>query len=101
MAVPLKKFVKQLEDSGILAGDTVSKAKALKVFLSVNGDSNVARNRMASQVRKFFEDTNLEPEDVQRWKKGVDEIETVRVVPPKISGSYQDMLIGCILRICC
>lgn len=71
------------------------KAKALKVFLSVNGDSNVARNRMASQVRKFFEETSLVPEDVQRWKKGMNEVETVQVIPPKISESrsgYVDWL---------
>jgi|GEM_PF-1532840 hypothetical protein len=71
------------------------KAKALKVFLSVNGDSNVARNRVASQVRKYFEKTSLVPEDVQRWKKGINEIETIRVIPPKSSESrsgYVDWL---------
>ncbi len=71
------------------------KSKALEVFLSVNGDSNAARNRVASKVRKYFEETTLAPEDVPRWKNAVNEIETIRVIPPKISESrlgYVDWL---------
>ena len=58
-------------------------SKALEIFLSVNGDSNVARNRVAANVRKFFEENELLPEDIQRWKKEANETESVRVIPPK------------------
>ena len=69
--------------------------QAQEVFLSVNGDSNVARNRVATRVRQYFTETRLEPEDVQRWKKGANEIETIRINPPKLSESnsgYVDWL---------
>ncbi len=70
-------------------------AKARMVFISVNGDSDVARNRVAAQVREFFKDTDLAPEDVERWKKGTNEKETIRVNPPKkseASSGYVDWL---------
>ncbi len=65
------------------------KAKAKDVFFSVNGDSNLARNRVAGIVRNYFiENKNrLEPEDIGRWKDGENVVEKVRVVPPKISES--------------
>lgn len=63
------------------------KRKARDVFFTVNGDSNVARNRVASMVRSYFVDTKLEPEDIQRWKTGENAKESIRVVPPKITVS--------------
>jgi len=71
------------------------KAKAKEVFFSSNGDSNLSRIRVASIVRTHFLETPPEPEDVERWKKGFDEIETVHVMPPKVSPSnsaYVDWL---------
>ena len=65
------------------------KAKAKDVFFSVNGDSNLARNRIAGIVRNYFiENKNrLVPEDVGRWKDGENVVEKGRFVPPKISES--------------
>ena len=58
-----------------------------ELFFSLNGQSDVARNRMASVIRKYFVDTPPVAEDVRRWNRDVTEVETVRVVPPKISAS--------------
>ena len=81
------------------------KKRAREVFFSVNGDSHIARNRVAAIVRTYFVETPPQAEDVKRWKKGVAEIETIRVSPPKISASnsaYIDwlcvadlLLLGC------
>ena len=81
------------------------KKKAREVFFSVNGDSNVARNRVAAMVREYFIALSTEPEAVRRWKKGCNEIETLMVQPPKVSESnaaYFDwvniadfLLLGC------
>ena len=71
------------------------KAKAKDVFYSSNGDSNLSRNRVASIVRTYFLETPPKPEDVQRWKTGFEEIETVHVTPPNVSASnsaYVDWL---------
>lgn len=58
-----------------------------EIFFSVNGESDVARNRLASLIRRYFVDTPLSAEDVTRWKPGSTETETIRVSPPKISAS--------------
>lgn len=58
-----------------------------ELFFSVNGQSDVARNRLAGVIRKYFVDTRLEVENLQRWKNDSTERETVRIVPPKISAS--------------
>lgn len=65
------------------------KDKAKDVFFSVNGDSDLARNRVAGIVRNYFiENKNrLEPEDVGRWKDGENVAEKVRVVPPTVTES--------------
>jgi len=63
------------------------KRQAREVFLSVNGESNVARNRVAALVRDYFIGLPAEPEAVRRWKKGCDEIETIIMQPPKVSAS--------------
>ena len=63
------------------------KGKAREVFFSLNGNSEVARNRVASMVRFYFVETPPKSEDVKRWKQGSDETETIHVVPPKISAS--------------
>ncbi len=63
------------------------KKKARDVFYSVNGESNVARNRVAAMVRDYFIVLPSEPEAVRRWKKGSDEIETIIMQPPKVSAS--------------
>ncbi len=58
-----------------------------EVFFSLNGESDVARNRLASIIRKYFVDTPPGAEDVNRWRRDSTETETIRVVPPKISAS--------------
>ncbi len=63
------------------------KAKARDVFFSSNGDSNLSRNRVASIVRTHFLESPPKAEDVERWKAGFEEIETVHVTPPKVSAS--------------
>jgi len=63
------------------------KAKARDVFYSSNGDSNLPRNRVASIVRAHFLESPPKSEDVERWKAGLEEIETIRVTPPKVSAS--------------
>ncbi|RLS58248.1 MAG: hypothetical protein DWH91_02545 [Planctomycetota bacterium] len=63
------------------------KQKAREVFLSVNGESNVARNRVAALVRDYFIALPTEPEAVRRWKKGSNEVETILMQPPKVSTS--------------
>ncbi len=63
------------------------KKKAREVFLSVNGESNVARNRVAALVRDYFVSLSSETEAVRRWKKGSDEIETIIMQPPNVSAS--------------
>lgn len=71
------------------------KAKARDVFFSSNGDSNLSRNRVASIVRAHFLESPPKPEDVERWKAGFDEIETVHITPPNVSASnsaYVDWL---------
>lgn len=71
------------------------KAKARDVFFSSNGDSNLSRIRVAGIVRTHFLETPPKPEDVKRWKRGFEEIETVHVTPPKVSPSnsaYVDWL---------
>ena len=63
------------------------KKKAREVFYSTNGNSDVTRNRVAAMVRFYFVETPPKAEDVKRWKTGGKEIETIHVVPPKISAS--------------
>ena len=63
------------------------KKKAREVFFAVNGESNVARNRVAAMVRDYFLTLSPEPEAVRRWKKGSNEIETIIMQPPKVSAS--------------
>jgi len=63
------------------------KDKAREVFYSLNGNSEVARNRVAAMVRFYFVETPPKAEDVKRWKQGGKEMETIHVVPPKISAS--------------
>ena len=63
------------------------KGKAREVFFSMNGNSEVTRNRVAAMVRFYFVETPPKPEDVKRWKRGGEETETIHVVPPKISAS--------------
>ena len=63
------------------------KDKAREVFYSLNGNSEVARNRVAAMVRFYFVETPPKAEDVKRWKQDAKETETVHVVPPKISAS--------------
>ena len=58
-----------------------------ELFFSLNGQSDVARNRLASVIRKYFVETPPVAEDVRRWKRDSTELETIRVVPPKISVS--------------
>ena len=63
------------------------KRRAKEVFYSVNGESNVARNRVAAIARDYFLSLSPQPEAVQRWKKGCNEIETIMMQPPKVPAS--------------
>lgn len=63
------------------------KKKAREVYFSVNGDSNVARNRVAAMARKYFVALPTAPEVVRRWKKGSDEVEAITMLPPKVTES--------------
>lgn len=77
--------------------ETIEKWKeiAANLYFSANGDSNLARNRVATLVRSHFIDSPPSSEDVKRWSTDVQNIETMRVSPPKISASnaaYVDWL---------
>jgi hypothetical protein len=77
--------------------ETIEEWKAIagNVFFSANGDSNLARNRVASLVRSHFIESSPGPEDVKRWSLAGQAIETMVVTPPKISASnaaYVDWL---------
>lgn len=63
------------------------KKKAREVYFSVNGDSNVARNRVAALARKYFVALPTVPEVVRRWKKGSGEVEAITMLPPKVTES--------------
>lgn len=63
------------------------KLTAADLFFASNGDSNLSRNRLAAILRSHFLDSPPKAEDVDRWKTGFSEIETVHIVPPKISVS--------------
>lgn len=63
------------------------KKKARTVFYASNGDSNLARNRVASIIRSYFMETALTAETVKRWKPGIKEPVPEIVLPPKISAS--------------
>ncbi len=63
------------------------KAKARGIFHASNGDSNTARNRVASIVRSYFLTSPPEDEDVNLWNEGHTRIEPVHVTPPKVSAS--------------
>lgn len=81
------------------------KRKGEELFLSLNGQSDVARNRLASILRKHFLESKLSAEEVTRWKARSVEKHTSRVTPPKVSASnsaYVDwcyiadyVLLGC------
>jgi len=58
-----------------------------EIFFSLNGQSDVARNRLASVIRKHFVETTLAPEEVRRWREGSNEQVVMKVSPPKISAS--------------
>ena len=68
-----------------------------ELFFSVNGQSDVARNRFALIIRKHFVETPPVAEDVRRWKRDSAGLETVRVVPPKISASNSAYIDWCYL----
>jgi hypothetical protein len=63
------------------------KQEAKELFFSLNGQSDVARNRLAMMIRKHFVDTPPISEDVTRWKRDSTETETIRMTPPRISAS--------------
>ena len=71
------------------------KTKAKNVFFFSNGESELSRNRVATMIRSHVIEAPQEPEEVRRWKVGLEEIETVKVSPPKVSASnsiYVDWL---------
>lgn len=81
------------------------KDKSRELFLATNGDSNLSRIRLAAVVRAYFLQTPPMAENVNRWTGGFEEVETVHMVPPKVSASnatYVDwlyiadyLLLGC------
>lgn len=63
------------------------KSKARSVFYSSNGDSNLARNRVAGLIRAHFLEASLTTETIKRWKPGINEPVPEQVVPPKVTAS--------------
>ncbi|MFM7843872.1 MAG: hypothetical protein ACKPEY_06525 [Planctomycetota bacterium] len=63
------------------------KDQARALFFTTNGQSDVARNRLASILRRHFQDNKLETENVHRWKANSSEMEMIAVEPPKLSDS--------------
>src|SRR5438093_546096 len=62
------------------------KSKATKLFFSLNGDSAATCNRLALELRRYFE-SGPKPEDVKNWNKDFSVVETVHATPPKITAS--------------
>lgn len=60
---------------------------ARDVFFSVNGESNVARNRVASMLRSRFLSIDEQETVVTRWKEGLADSEQVAIPVPKINAS--------------
>jgi hypothetical protein len=58
-----------------------------ELFFSLNGQSDVARNRLASMIRAYFVETPPSSEEVRRWNREGTQQETVRILPPRISAS--------------
>ncbi len=63
------------------------KQRGQEIFFAVNGESNVARNRLAAIIRNYFLRTELAPETVHRWASDSRTPVPVQVAPPKITAS--------------
>ncbi|MAV36843.1 MAG: hypothetical protein CMJ59_15450 [Planctomycetaceae bacterium] len=71
------------------------RSTATATFIAANGQSDLARNRMAFLVRAHFLEAPPQAESVERWQQGFEEIETVELTPPKVTASnaaYVDWL---------
>ncbi len=60
---------------------------ASNTYLAANGDSALARNRLAFDVRAYFLQEKLAPEELPRWRPGFESQELVKIIPPKVSPS--------------
>ncbi|MBB75794.1 MAG: hypothetical protein CMJ75_14910 [Planctomycetaceae bacterium] len=63
------------------------RARASDTYLAANGDSAMARNRVAFEVRSYFLQGDLVQEHLAQWRPGFESLETVQVTPPKVSPS--------------
>lgn len=61
------------------------KSRARTEYISLNGDSDAARNRVAAIVRTYFTETQLTPEVVGRWIGN--EVVKIRLLPPMVTDS--------------
>lgn len=71
------------------------KNRGKDVFFAANGDSDLARNRVAAFLRAYFLQLPNSPETVSRWAQGFQGTETVELTPPKVTASnsaYVDWL---------
>jgi hypothetical protein len=81
------------------------KHKAKEMFFSLNGESDVSRNRFAAVLRGYLTENPPSDEVVELWDKDFKQIESVNVRGPKITASnsaYVDwcyiadyLLLGC------
>ena len=60
---------------------------ASDTYLATNGDSALARNRVAFEIRAYFLQEELPTEELPRWRPGFESQELLEVVPPKVSPS--------------
>lgn len=61
--------------------------RASDTYLATNGDSALARNRVAFDVRAYFLQGRLAAEKLDKWRPGFESLEEIEVAPPKVSPS--------------
>ena len=61
--------------------------RASDTYLGSNGDSALARNRVAFEIRAYFLQEDLATEKLPRWRPGFESQELLEVTPPKVSPS--------------
>ncbi|MEE3373203.1 MAG: hypothetical protein VX346_27965 [Planctomycetota bacterium] len=63
------------------------RGRASDTYLAANGDSALARNRVAYDVRAYFLQGDLVDEELAKWRPGFESLETIQVSPPKVNPS--------------
>ncbi len=81
------------------------KQQGIEVYEEVGGDSDAARNRLASILRKYFVESKPTDEVVENWNNDRTAVEEFKVIAPKVTSSsavhhdwafYADyLLLGC------